>query len=271
MNFRVGNVPFTSPSSTCRSRRAVDAPLDGRRGAGTSMATVRARASRPATADGRRRRALRRRRRALGATARGSGSCMIASLDGSTVVDGRVRAASATPPTRRCSAPCAGPPTSCWSARARCASRATGRRKQAGLRIGVVTRPAASTPTSALFTSGAGFLVMPEDGPPDPRRRSTSCAPARARRPGARPAPPRRRASTPPTFVQAEGGPRLNGALLDADCVDELDLTISPVLVGGDGAAAATGAAPDARRASTWPTWRPTTATSTAAGSRRRL
>jgi riboflavin biosynthesis pyrimidine reductase len=38
-----------------------------------------------------------------------------------------------------------------------------------------------------------------------------------------------------PTFVQAEGGPRLNGSLLDADCVDELDLTVSPAMVGGAG------------------------------------
>ena len=39
----------------------------------------------------------------------------------------------------------------------------------------------------------------------------------------------------PPIFVQAEGGPHLNGSLLDADCIDELDLTVSPVLVGGGG------------------------------------
>lgn len=36
--------------------------------------------------------------------------------------------------------------------------------------------------------------------------------------------------------VQAEGGSRLNGSLLDADLVDELDLTLSPMLVGGDAA-----------------------------------
>ena len=48
---------------------------------------------------------------------------------------------------------------------------------------------------------------------------------------------PRRRArrSSTPTFVQAEGGPALNGALLAADVIDELNLTISPQLAGGDG------------------------------------
>jgi riboflavin biosynthesis pyrimidine reductase len=36
-------------------------------------------------------------------------------------------------------------------------------------------------------------------------------------------------------YVQAEGGPTLNGALLELDLIDELDLTISPRLVGGHG------------------------------------
>jgi len=34
--------------------------------------------------------------------------------------------------------------------------------------------------------------------------------------------------------VQAEGGPTLNAGLLAVDVVDELNLTISPRLVGGD-------------------------------------
>ena len=51
-----------------------------------------------------------------------------------------------------------------------------------------------------------------------------------------------------PTFVQSEGGPHLNGALLDADCVDELDLTISPVLCGGTGPRLTVGAAPTLTR-----------------------
>ena len=46
----------------------------------------------------------------------------------------------------------------------------------------------------------------------------------------------------PPAFVQSEGGSRLNGALLASGCVDELDVTISPVLAGGDGPRLTTGA-----------------------------
>ena len=66
---------------------------------------------------------------------------------------------------------------------------------------------------------------MPEDGPPDPARASTSCGPARGRVDLAPPCAASARSIDEPTFVQAEGGPRLNGALLDGDCVDELDLT----------------------------------------------
>ena len=47
--------------------------------------------------------------------------------------------------------------------------------------------------------------------------------------------------------MQAEGGPRLNGALLDAGCVDELDLTIAPALVGGDSSRIVAGAAESLR------------------------
>jgi riboflavin biosynthesis pyrimidine reductase len=50
------------------------------------------------------------------------------------------------------------------------------------------------------------------------------------------------------TFVQAEGGPALNGALAEADLIDELNLTISPHVTGGDGPRLTQGAH-DLRRA----------------------
>ena len=43
-------------------------------------------------------------------------------------------------------------------------------------------------------------------------------------------------------MVQAEGGAILNGALLDADVIDEINLTTSPVAVGGTGPRLAAGA-----------------------------
>jgi len=168
------------------------------------------------------------------------GLVMIASLDGSTVVDGRSGGL--------------GNPTdsSILGALRRAAdvvlvgaSTATtehyGPPAQAGLRIGVVTTTAGLDLGGELFTSGAGFLVMPEDGPADPpgidvvrAGRGHVDLPAALSRLGA--------VVDEPTFVLAEGGPHLNGALLDRGCVDELDLTLSPTLVGGDGARIIAGA-----------------------------
>lgn len=47
--------------------------------------------------------------------------------------------------------------------------------------------------------------------------------------------------------VLVEGGPSLNGAFLDADLVDELDVTTAPALVGGSSPRLTTGAAERAR------------------------
>jgi riboflavin biosynthesis pyrimidine reductase len=46
--------------------------------------------------------------------------------------------------------------------------------------------------------------------------------------------------------VTCEGGPHLNGDLLLADLIDEWDLTVSPVLVGGDAGRSSRGAYPAA-------------------------
>ena len=48
--------------------------------------------------------------------------------------------------------------------------------------------------------------------------------------------------------VLCEGGPRLFGTLLEADCVDELCLTISPLIEAGAAPRIAAGALPEARR-----------------------
>jgi riboflavin biosynthesis pyrimidine reductase len=48
--------------------------------------------------------------------------------------------------------------------------------------------------------------------------------------------------------VLSEGGPTLFGTLLKADCVDELCLTISPLLEAGDASRIAAGTLPRARR-----------------------
>jgi riboflavin biosynthesis pyrimidine reductase len=105
---------------------------------------------------------------------------------------------------------------------------------QAGLRVGVATNSGNVDLGSALFTSGAGFLLAPESAAVDDTRVEVLRAggdrldiAAAVRRigevvPGVR-------------SVQAEGGPTLNAALAEADLIDQLALTISPRLVGGDG------------------------------------
>ncbi len=103
-----------------------------------------------------------------------------------------------------------------------------------GQRIGVVTRSGSVDTTTDLFTSGAGFVITTssaefEERGVDVIRAGTEevdLAAAIKRIPDVSPGA---------TFVQAEGGPSLNGALADADLLDELNLTTSPALVGGDG------------------------------------
>lgn len=115
-----------------------------------------------------------------------------------------------------------------------------------GLRIGVVTNSGRVDPTGELFTSGAGFVVAPRtaavpDGV-DVLRAGVAAvdlgeALSRVDElvPGAR-------------MVSAEGGPQLNGALLEADLVDEVAVTTSPVMTGGSSGRITTGAAEQVRR-----------------------
>lgn len=106
--------------------------------------------------------------------------------------------------------------------------------KKPGQRIGVVTNRGSVDLDSALFTSGAGFVIANEQTDIDDSRVDVlraghdrvDIADAISRIgelvPGAR-------------HVQAEGGAGFNAGLLDADLIDELDLTLSPHLVGGNG------------------------------------
>lgn len=103
---------------------------------------------------------------------------------------------------------------------------------KAGQRIGVVTNSADVDVSTDLFTSGAGFLICPEvavdRGVPTLRAGADRVdLPAAVRRlhevvPGV-------------AFVQAEGGAILNAALAAHDLIDELNLTVSPIIAGGNG------------------------------------
>ena len=106
--------------------------------------------------------------------------------------------------------------------------------KHAGKRVGVTTNSGRVDLDAELFASGAGFVLAPESAPIDESRvevlRAGSTrldlvdAIARLDEvvPGVR-------------YVQAEGGAQLNGAFFEHDLVDELDLSISPRMVGGPG------------------------------------
>jgi riboflavin biosynthesis pyrimidine reductase len=168
------------------------------------------------------------------------GVCMVTSLDGSTVVQGRSHGLSnandtAVLLTLRDLADVI--VVGAGTAR----KEGYGPPRKPGQRVGVVTASGGVNASSPLFSSGAGFLIMAEDGPPTPPAIDT----VRAGRGMVDLAAALRRLGQvvdEPRYVHAEGGPMLNGALLTAGCVDELDLTLSPLLAGGDGPRLATGA-----------------------------
>ena len=101
--------------------------------------------------------------------------------------------------------------------------------KKPGQRIGVVSNSGNLDPNLPLFTSGAGFLIVPEDAPANTIESvragngTVDLTAAITRLPGS------------PRFVQAEGGPTLNGALAAADLLDEINITTSPQVIGGHG------------------------------------
>ena len=106
--------------------------------------------------------------------------------------------------------------------------------KKPGQRVGVVTNSGRVDLDRELFTSGAGFLIVPESADVDEAR-------VEVVRAGAESVDltlaAERIAEVAPSVrhVQAEGGPTLNASLLEHDLIDALALTMSPRLVGGNG------------------------------------
>jgi riboflavin biosynthesis pyrimidine reductase len=99
--------------------------------------------------------------------------------------------------------------------------------KKPGQRIGVVSRRGNIDLSMPLFTSGAGFLIVPRSAPSLPIE-TVRAGDDELDLEGAL-------SQLDVDFVHAEGGPSLNAALAAADVIDELNLTISPTLTGGDG------------------------------------
>jgi riboflavin-specific deaminase-like protein len=117
---------------------------------------------------------------------------------------------------------------------ARRPSRVTGRPP----RIAVVTASARLDPTAPLFTDTQvpPLILTAETAPPANRRRLADAGAEVLALPGERVAPADVVAALAERElhrVLCEGGPHLFGELLAADLVDELCLTVAPVLAGG--------------------------------------
>jgi len=152
--------------------------------------------------------------------------CMIAGLDGSTVVQQNSRALSSVTDqqvviTLRAAADMI--IVGAGTVRAE----GYGPPRKAGQRVAVVSRSGDLDYSMPLFASGRGLVILPEDAPevPVPAVRAgvgdVDLAAAVAQ--------------LDIGMLQAEGGALLNGSLAAADLIDELNLTISPQLSGGDG------------------------------------
>jgi riboflavin biosynthesis pyrimidine reductase len=104
--------------------------------------------------------------------------------------------------------------------------------RKPGQRIGVVTTSGNLDTGGPLFASGAGFVICPDTAPDLP----VESLRVGHDRVDLAEAVNRLDDIVPDlSFVQLEGGASLNGAMLDADLIDEVNLTISPRLVGGTG------------------------------------
>ena len=186
---------------------------------------------------------------ALGSRADGPwvGLCMVASIDGSTAVDGNsAKLSSATDAAvlgrlrQLADVIVVGAGT--------VRDEGYGAPHKPGQRVGVITSSGRMDYSSDLFVSGAGFVITSETGAPElpsgidvvrvgDHRIDLQAALLRLRTVVDR-----------ADYVQVEGGAALNGALFDADLIDEINVTTSPATVGGPGPRLAVGAPPRAHR-----------------------
>lgn len=156
------------------------------------------------------------------------GLCMVTSIDGSTVVDGSSKALSG-PADRAVLVGLRQLADVIIVGASTVRQEGYGPPSKPGLTVGVVTSSGNLNLETELFNSGVGFLILPEDAPVT--NESVRCVragygtvdlPVAMRQLGG-------------TFVQLEGGSALNAAMFAADLVDEINVTISPLIVGGTG------------------------------------
>ncbi len=167
------------------------------------------------------------------------GLCMVASIDGSTVVDGRSNAlSSANDLAVLLGLRSLADVLIVGAGTVR--GEGYGPPKKSGQRVGVVTSGTSIDLTMELFTSGAGFLITSNEarvnGAPVDADLDVDVVRAGQNRIDLASAIAQLHLVHPsPRFVQVEGGAHLNGAMLDDDVFDELNITTSPWCVGGSG------------------------------------
>lgn len=164
------------------------------------------------------------------------GLCMVMSIDGSTVVNGNSQALSG-PADQGVLLGLRQLADVIVVGAATIRQESYGPPSKPGLTVGVVTRTGDLDLETELFTSGAGFLILPENV--HIANESVRCVRAGH---GTVDLPAAMR-QLQGTFVQLEGGPGLNASMFAADLVDEINVTISPLIVGGTGPRLANGTA----------------------------
>ena len=159
--------------------------------------------------------------------------CMVASIDGSTVVSGDSQALSSAADRSVLGALRRTADMIVVGART-VREEGYAKPKKVGQRIGVVTHTGDLDLGTELFTSGAGLLITPTTAPrfdvENVRAGSPDVDLFAAL------------SSFPVDMIQLEGGATLNGAMMSADLVDEINLTMSPQVTGGNAPRLITGA-----------------------------
>lgn len=169
------------------------------------------------------------------------GLCMVASLDGSTVVNGASAGLSSPNDSGVLLALRAVADVILVGA-GTARGEGYGPPSKNGQRIGVVSGTGSIDPDSELFASGAGFLVTTKNAQLDPAVRSVDTLRVGADQVDLTLAIASITTIVPDAqFIHVEGGSRLNGSMASADLFDEMNLTISPGTVGGDGPRLTTG------------------------------
>jgi 5-amino-6-(5-phosphoribosylamino)uracil reductase len=171
------------------------------------------------------------------------GLCMVASLDGSTVVGGEAEGNSralSNPTDQQVLLTLRSFADMLLVGAATVRREGYGPPRVPGQRLAVVSRAARFDFDLPLWTSGRAILLLPEDAPAVPvpsiraGRGDLDLVAAIAQ--------------LDADFVQAEGGASLNGLLAAGDLIDEINLSVAPLIVGGDGSRVSAGAPELVRR-----------------------